>query len=125
MSKYVVKFPTVKDDLPIWAQELRAAAYCRVSTTHEEQQRSLDAQIEYYTGYIQQKPMWKLVAFYFDTASGPRVKKRPGYQQLLIDCKKGKIDLILLKSLSRFGRDMVEVITQIRRVKKMNIGMYI
>lgn len=57
--------------------------------------------------------------------SGLRTNKRYGCQQLLKDCKKEKIDLILIKSLSRFGRDTMETIKQIRRLKKMNIGVYV
>jgi len=69
--------------------------------------------------------LWQFVAIYYDVASGTRTDKRPGYQQFLKDCDQGKNDLILLKSMSRFGRDTVETIKQIRRLKKMNIGMYI
>lgn len=125
MSKYVIEIPSTKVSQPIWMQQLRVAAYCRVSTAHEEQQQSLETQIAFYTDYIQRNPMWRFVAIYYDIASGTRTDKRPGYRQLLKDCGKGKIDLILLKSMSRFGRDTVEVIKQIRRLKKMNIGMYI
>lgn len=85
----------------------------------------MKAQIEFYTDYIKQQPNWTLVAVYSDTASGIRTKKRRGYQQLLKDCRERKIDLILVKSLSRFGRDTKETIQQIRRLKKMNIGVYI
>ncbi len=125
MPKYVVEISPSKANQPIWMQRLRVAAYCRVSTTHEEQLRSLETQIAFYTDYIQHNPMWEFVAIYYDIASGTRTDKRPGYRQLLKDCDKGKIDLILLKSMSRFGRDTVETIKQIRRLKKMNIGMYI
>lgn len=101
------------------------AAYCRVSTKHEAQQGSLETQIRFYTDYIQSNPNWRFSAVYFDTASGLRTGKRYGYQQLLKDCRRRKIDLILVKSLSRFGRDTVETIKQIRRLKRMNIGVYV
>lgn len=106
-------------------QPLRVAAYCRVSTKHEEQQQSLKAQISYYTRYIQNHPNWVPVGVYSDTASGTRTNQRPGYQQLMKDCAKRKMDLILVKSLSRFGRDALETIRQIRKLKKMHIGIYI
>ena len=70
MSGYVIEIPRVNADEDISAQQLRAAAYCRVSTTHEEQMHSLDAQIRYYAQYIQQNPRWKFVAVYADQASG-------------------------------------------------------
>lgn len=122
MPKSVTEIPQVKRDTPIWAQQLRVAAYCRVSTKHEEQQKSLNAQIDYYTNYIQSHPNWVLAAVYSGTASGTRTNQRPGYQQLMRDCANKKVDLILVKSLSRFGRDALETICQIRRLKKMNIG---
>ena len=125
MSKKVTKIPETIRQEPIKGQQLRVAAYCRVSTQHEEQQRSLEAQINYYTNYIQNYPNWVLVAVYSDTASGTRTNQRPSYRQLLRDCTNKKVDLILVKSLSRFGRDTLETIHQIRRLKKMNIGVYI
>ena len=125
MSGNVIEISQSKNLVPIWGQQLRVAAYCRVSTGHEEQQNSLKNQIECYTEYIQQNPYWRFVFVYYDTASGLRKNHRPGYQQLLKDCRRKKIDLILVKSLSRFGRDTVETIKQIRRLKRMNIGVYI
>ena len=125
MSKYITRILQSIEYRSIWERKLRVAAYCRVSTDCEEQQHSLKAQIEFYTDYIKQQPNWTLVAVYSDTASGIRTKNRRGYQQLLKDCRERKIDLILVKSLSRFGRDAKETIQQIRRLKRMNIGVYI
>ena len=125
MSGNVIEIPQSKNIAPIWDQQLRVAAYCRVSTGHEEQQNSLKNQIEFYTWYIQQNPYWRFVTVCYDTASGLRRNHCPGYQQLLKGCRRKKIDLILVKSLSRFGRDTVETIKQIRRLKRMNIGVYI
>ena len=125
MSGNVIEIPQNKKPESIWLQQLRVAAYCRVSINHEEQQNSLKNQIEFYTDYIQKNPRWQLVAVYYDTASGLRKNERPGYRQLIKDCSRKKIDLILVKSLSRFGRDTMETIKQIRRLKRMNIGVYI
>jgi len=105
--------------------KLRVAAYCRISTPHEEQQSSLENQINYNADYIRNLPNWALVAVYYDTASGLRTNKRLGNQQLIRDCNQGKLDLILVKSLGRFGRDALETIKQVRRLKKMNIGIYV
>lgn len=125
MPRKVTLIPETAQQAPTEKEPLRVAAYCRVSTKHEEQRRSLAAQISYYTNYIQKHPNWVLVAVYSDTASGARTNQRPGYQKLMRDCSTRKIDLILIKSLSRFGRDALETIRQIRRLKKMNIGVYI
>lgn len=94
MSKKVTKIPQIQQDIPIEARQLRVAAYCRVSTRHEEQYHSLEAQISYYTNYIQRNPNWKFVAVYSDIASGTRTANRLGYQKLMKDCTKREIDLI-------------------------------
>ena len=125
MSGYVIKIPQEEENRTIWSRQLRVAAYCRVSTPYEEQQKSLEKQIEYFTQYIKRNPFWRFVAVYADNASGLHTKNRPGYQKMLKDCRKGKIDLILVKSLSRFGRDAKETMTTIRRLKQMGIGVYI
>ena len=105
-------------------QPLRVAAYCRVSTDSEEQLGSLENQIEFYTNYIRKQINWTLAGIYSDNASGVRIKKRTGYQQMMKDCKNDKVDLILAKSISRFGRDTLTTIKDIRRLKKMNIVVY-
>ena len=125
MSGYVIEIPQEQENSSIWSRQLRVAAYCRVSTSYEEQQQSLENQIEYFTQYIKRNPFWRLVAVYVDNASGLHTKNRPGYQKMLKDCWKGKIDLILVKSLSRFGRDAKETMTTIRRLKQMGIGVYV
>ena len=125
MPGYVIEIPQEKENGSIWSRQLRVAAYCRVSTPYEEQQKSLEKQIEYFTQYIKRNPFWRFVAVYADNASGLHAKNRPGYQKMLKDCRKGKIDLILVKSLSRFGRDAKETMTTIRRLKQMGIGVYI
>lgn len=125
MPGNIIEIPQSQKPRPIWTQQLRVAAYCRVSTNHEEQQNSLNNQIEFYADYIQRNPHWQFVAVYYDTASGLRPNKQPGYLQMMRDCRRKKIDLILVKSLSRFGRDTLETIKQIRRLRKMNIGVYI
>ena len=125
MSRKVTEIPQTKQDVPIEVRQLRVAAYCRVSTHHAEQHHSLEAQIAHYTNYTKRNPNWEFVAVYSDVASGVRTANRPGYRQLLRDCAKGKIDLVLVKSLSRFGRDALETIRQVRKLKRMNIGIYI
>lgn len=125
MFQHVIEIPQTQEDHSIWDQQLRVAAYCRTSTNQEEQNSSLENQIAYYTAFIQSNPMWRFVAVYADQASGLHTKNRPGYRKLLRDCRRGKIDLILVKSLSRFGRDARESISTIRKLKQMNVGIYI
>ncbi len=125
MSGKVTKIPQIQQDTPIKARQLQVAAYCRVSTRHEEQYHSLEAQISYYTNYIPRNPNWGFVAVYSDIASGTRTANRPSYQKLMRDRTKRKVDLILVKSLSRFSRDVLETIRQIRRLIRINVGVYI
>ena len=116
--KRVTKIPKAAQQWPTEKWPLRVAACCRVSTRHEEQCHSLEAQIDHYINYIERNPNREFVAVYADVASGVRTTNRPGYQQLMGDCTKRKVDLILVKSLSRFGRDALETIRQTRRLKK-------
>ena len=90
--------------------KLRVAAYCRVSTNHEEQESSLEAQISYYEKLITNHKDWKLVKIYAEKASGTQMKKRPEFIKMLKACRQGKIDLILTKSMSRFGRNTLDTL---------------
>jgi len=102
----------------------RVAAYCRVSTDSSAQRASLEQQIRAYEMMIALNPTWKLVGIYTDIASGLRLQHREGYKRLLCDCKKGKIDMIVVKSMSRLGRDALELIRQIREWKSLSITLY-
>ena len=75
-------------------EPLRVAAYCRVSTNHEEQSSSLEMQERYYTKLIEQTPNWINAGIFSEKVSGLEVKKRQEFQKLLRSCRKGKIDLI-------------------------------
>ena len=90
--------------------KLRVAAYCRVSTNHDEQESSLEAQISYYEKLITSHKDWKLVKIYAEKASGTQMKKRPEFMKMLKACRQGKIDLILTKSISRFGRNTLDTL---------------
>lgn len=85
-------------------QPLQVAAYCRVSTGNHEQLGNLKTQIKYYTNYNLKQSNWTLTGIYSDNAAGVQLEKRVCYQQMMKDCKKRKIDLILVKSVSRFGK---------------------
>ena len=104
--------------------KLRVAAYCRVSTNYPEQFGSLGTQKSYFETMIRENPNWQFVKIYSDVGSALRTKNRSGYRQMILDGKKGLFDFVLVKSLSRFGRDTVETLTQIRKWKQMNIGLY-
>lgn len=91
---------------------LRAAAYCRVSTEQESQAGSYVRQITYYQEMIEKREDWVPAGVYADEGtSGTVKKKRDGFLKLLQDCEAGKIDLILTKSISRFARNTVDLLT--------------
>lgn len=101
---------------------LRVAAYCRVSTDHEEQETSIENQLTYYENLIRSKPEWEYAGvFYDDGISGTQDDNRPGFMELIRLCKKGKVDLILVKSLSRFSRNTLQCISYIRMLKERGI----
>ena len=84
----------------------RVAGYARVSTDHEDQATSYEAQVEYYTNYIKSREDWDFVGLYSDEGiSATSTKRREGFQQMVADALAGKIDLIITKSVSRFARN--------------------
>lgn len=105
--------------------KIRTAAYCRVSTDSSDQVNSFMAQMQYYNDYIRQNPNMVLVDIYADEGiTGTKAEKRPEFQRLMRDCKKGKIDLILTKSVARFARNTVDSLSYVRRLKAQGIGVF-
>ena len=104
---------------------LRVAAYCRVSTDSEDQLESYKAQVAYYTDAIAKNPRWRFVDIYADEGiTGVMAKKRTNFMRMMRDCEKGKIDLILTKSVARFARNTVDSLNYVRRLKAKGIGVY-
>lgn len=103
----------------------RVAAYCRVSTEQEQQQSSYDAQVEYYTQYIQSNPDWEFAGIYADDGiTGTNLERRDDFNRMVEECRRGRIDMILTKSVSRFARNTVDSIVTIRELKAMGIAVY-
>ena len=103
-------------------KNLRVAAYCRVSTDHEEQQSSYKTQIEYYTNYIKENPNWKFVKIFADEGlSATSTAKRKEFLEMMEMCKEGKIDLILTKSTSRFSRNTLDTLQYVRMLKDIGV----
>lgn len=104
---------------------LKVCAYCRVSTGTEEQKTSYESQKKYYKQKIKQNPEWELVDIYADEAiSGTQVYKRVNFKRMIDDALDGKIDLILVKSISRFGRNTVDILKYIRLLKEHNVAVF-
>lgn len=106
-------------------KHLRVAPYCRVSTDNEEQLNSYNAQIAYYTEKISATPEWTMVRLYADEGiTGTSMKKRKEFLRMLRDCDRGKIDLVITKSVSRFGRNTLDGLDTVRKLKRQGIGVY-
>ena len=102
----------------------RVAAYCRVSTDAEEQLKSYNSQVKYFTAKIEENKDWQLVEVYADAGiSGVTSLKRPGFMQMIDDCMAGKIDIILTKSISRFSRNVVDTLEYVRKLQKKNVAV--
>ena len=103
----------------------RVAGYARVSTDSEEQLTSYEAQVDYYTQYIQSNPDWQFVCVYTDEGiSATNTKKRDGFNRMVQDALDGKIDLIVTKSVSRFARNTVDSLTTVRKLKEKGVEVY-
>ncbi len=106
-------------------RKLRVAAYCRVSTELEQQQSSYDIQIEYYTRYIMQNPNWIFAGVFADDGrSATNTFRRDDFNQLMDQCLKGKVDMVITKSISRFARNTVDCISWVRKLKEKNVAVY-
>ncbi len=101
--------------------KLRVAAYCRVSTQEEEQVGSFEMQVRHFRQRIEGNPAWELAGIYQDEGvSGTSVGKRLGFQRMIADAVAGRIDLILTKSISRFGRNVVDILDSLRTLSALN-----
>ena len=104
---------------------LNVAAYCRVSTDDEDQLNSYNAQMSYYREKIMSNPKWRFVDIYADEGiTGTLARKRDDFLRMIEDCEKGKIDLILTKSVSRYARNVVDSLSYLRKLKAMGIGIF-
>ena len=109
-----VKMPTKK----------RVAAYARVSSGKDAMLHSLSAQVSYYSNMIQQKNEWSYVGIYSDEAVTGTKDRRVEFNRLIQDCRDGKIDMIITKSISRFARNTVTMLEVIRELKNINVDVY-
>ena len=100
----------------------KVAAYARVSVERGRTLNSYSAQVSYYNELIQKNPEWEFAGVYSDLGiSGTRIEKRNDFKRLLQDCEKGKIDIILTKSISRFARNTLDLLKVVRHLKELGI----
>lgn len=107
------------------APRMVVAAYARVSTEKEEQEDSFARQVEHYTALIQSRSEWSFGGIYADPGiTGTRAEKRPDFMRMIQDCRDGKIQKILVKSISRFARNTVDALNYIREIKDLGISIF-
>ncbi len=98
------------------------AAYCRVSTDSKDQLNSYNAQIVYYTQLIANNPDWELADIYADSGiTGTCIEKRDEFKRMLEDCRAGKIKRVLVKSVSRFARNTIELLETTRELRELGV----
>ncbi len=131
MPATAIRKVTVIPADPIYAQKdirkksLRVAPYCRVSTNSEEQLDSYQAQIEYYTEKIAAQPEWTMVDMFADEGkTATSTKKRKDFLRMIKACEKGKVDLVITKSVSRFCRNTLDGLDYVRKLKRMGVGVF-
>lgn len=129
MAKRVTTIPATLnrfDSKPIAAnRRRRTAAYARVSTDSEEQLTSYEAQVDYYTKYIQGRSDWEFVKVYTDEGiTATNTKRRDGFKEMVEDALAGKIDLIITKSVSRFARNTVDSLQTVRELKEKGVEIF-
>lgn len=126
--KRVRTIPATIQPLNVYSTEYllkRVAAYCRVSTKQEEQLNSYETQVRYYTDRINREPGWKLAGIYADKGiTGTSMKKRDEFNKLIRQCKRGKVDMIIVKSISRFARNTLDCLKITRMLRELKVDVY-
>ncbi|MDD3250917.1 MAG: recombinase family protein [Lachnospiraceae bacterium] len=119
-----MRIRVIKPNAPKLTRRLRVCAYVRVSTDSDEQEGSLDNQAQYFTDYINANPAWEFVGIYADRGISGFKENRPEFQRMLADARAGKIDLIVVKSISRFARNTETTLNATRELKSLGIGVF-
>lgn len=104
---------------------MKVAAYARVSTNEVGQQHSFSSQVSYFGELIRKNPEWEFAGVYADLGiSGTSIRKREEFHRLITDCEQGKIDMVIVKSISRFARDTVDTLKTVRHLKDLGIAVF-
>lgn len=119
--RVITKLELIAPPIP---RRKRTAAYARVSSGKDAMLHSLSAQISYYSDYIQRHREWEYVGVYADEAFTGTKDDRPEFQRLISDCRDGKIDIVITKSIARFARNTVTMLEIVRELKLLGIDVY-
>ena len=123
--RYIAPTITAQSNIQNPYHQKKVAAYCRVSTKQDEQLNSYEVQTQYYTEKINGEPKWCLAGIYADKGiTGTSTKNRDSFNRMIRDCKKGKIDLIITKSISRFARNTLDCLKYVRMLKEINVDIF-
>lgn len=124
MAVQVIKRTAVPQSVMTPERKLRVSAYARISTDSDQQELSLANQSEHYTSLIQGNPDWEFAGLYTDDGiSGTSMKNRDGLNQLLEAARRGEVDLILTKSISRMARNTVDLLSLVREMNSLGVGI--
>lgn len=115
---------TIVSKPPKLERKKRVAAYARVSNGKDAMLHSLSAQVSYYSNLIQNHGDWLYAGVYSDEAKTGTKDSRAGFQSLIADCRAGKIDMVITKSISRFARNTVTLLQTVREFKAMEVDIY-
>ena len=118
-EKKVTRIPP--DFTPL--KKTKVAIYCRVSTNHPAQLESLSAQVDYFKNMVENTLSWELAGVYDDVCSGKN-NTRPELQRMIMDCYENRINLVMVKSISRLGRNTVDVLKLIRQLHALNVDIH-
>ena len=121
MAREVKQVTFTKAAIPMLT---RVAAYARVSSAKNAMHHSLSAQVSYYSGLIQNHPGWQYVWVYADKAKTGTKDTREAFVRLVSDCKAGKVDMVITKSISRFARNTVTLLETVRDLKVLGIDVF-
>lgn len=125
MSQMTIRLVTqVRPDARETPRKLKVAAYARVSMEKDTMMHSFSAQVDYYSRLIGLRPDWNFAGMYADKALTGTTASRPEFQRLLADCRAGKIDRVITKSISRFARNTVTLLEAVRELKALGIDVY-
>ena len=120
MPKSITLVPTI----PKPVRKKRVAAYARVSTEKDAMLHSLSSQVSYYNELMQSNPEWEYAAVYADESKTGTKDSRAEFQRLIADCRTGKIDMVITKSISRFARNTVTLLQTVRDFKSWGVDIY-
>ena len=120
----VTETSSMQDHRPIKLRHLRVAVYCRVSTELEKQISSIELQERHYSQLISGNPHWENAGIFLERTTGLNLKERPEFRRMIAQCRKKRIDLILTKPISRFGRNTLDMLRSLRDLRGLGVEVY-